>query len=611
MFPVNPGYIYKNGAVQIYSPVNIEGAVVGPASSIAGHIATFSGSDGTTIQDSGYTTASFAAATHTHSFASLSDTPTTLSGYGITDAATSTHTHGNLTNDGKIGSTSDYAVVTGTGGAITAKSIAVAEPTASGNTTTFIATLSQKSDGQIVLTKKTIPNASTSTAGIVQLGTGATNAAAGNHDHDSTYLKLAGGTMTGTLTLAADPTASMQAATKQYVDNSFAANDAMVFKGTIGPSGSTVTALPASHSAGDTYRVNVSATTSYAGVACENGDLIICITDGTSANNAHWTVVQTNIDGAVTGPASATGDRIATFNGTSGKVIKDSGYTTASFAASTHSHGDISSSGTVSTTAVTATNGDYILITDSSNSHKVQRGIAIGTTTTSFLANDGTWKTPVDNNTITSWYGTSATTSNTAAKTATCTNYVLNTGNLIGILFTTSNTAATPTLNVNSTGAKNIYVGNATANTTTNVLMWSANTMVFFLYDGTQYRYMGAMAAGNVEQPRGANTWYGTSNTASTTTAKASTVNNFVLTKGATVAVNFSTANTVTNTAITLNINSTGAKNIYNNNAVTSATNTVTWDANETLTFMYDGTGYHLVSRSRVASGIIMRTWTA
>ena len=170
---------------------NLDGAVIGPASATDGAIALYDGTTGKLIKNSSYTTASFAASTHTHSFASLSSKPTTLSGYGITDAATSTHTHGNLTNDGKLGSTADYAVVTGTGGAITAKSIAVAEPTASGNTVTFIATLSQKADGQIVLTKKTIPNASTSTAGIIKIGTTANDAASGTHTH-TTSLTQAG-----------------------------------------------------------------------------------------------------------------------------------------------------------------------------------------------------------------------------------------------------------------------------------------------------------------------------------------------------------------------------------------------------------------------------------
>ena len=67
-------------------------------------------------------------------FATLSGKPNTLAGYGITDAVDgdtfstaiigldltiSTHAHGNITNDGKIGTTSDLFVVTGASGALT------------------------------------------------------------------------------------------------------------------------------------------------------------------------------------------------------------------------------------------------------------------------------------------------------------------------------------------------------------------------------------------------------------------------------------------------------------------------------------------------------------
>ena len=113
---------------------------------------------------------------------------------------------------------------------------------------------------------------------------------------------LASPTFTGTpkAPTAAEGTNTTQIATTAFVANavakSFAANDAMLFKGTIGTNG-TVTALPATHNVGWTYRVITAGT--YAGVKCEVGDLIICIADGTAANNAHWTVAQTNIDGAV------------------------------------------------------------------------------------------------------------------------------------------------------------------------------------------------------------------------------------------------------------------------------------------------------------------------
>ena len=88
-------------------------------------------------------------------------------------------------------------------------------------------------------------------------------------------------------------------ATEEYVDNEikagFAANDAMVFKGTLG-TGGTVTALPTSgYSAGWTYKVITAGT--YAGQTCEVGDMVICTKDhATGASNSDWSVVQNNID---------------------------------------------------------------------------------------------------------------------------------------------------------------------------------------------------------------------------------------------------------------------------------------------------------------------------
>ena len=181
----------------------------------------------------------------------------------------------------------------------------------------------------------------------------------------STYLKKSGGTMTGALTLSGAPTANLHAATKQYVDQSFATNDAMIFKGTIG-TGGTVTALPATHNTGWTYRVITAGT--YAGVVCEVGDLIICITDGTTANNAHWTVAQTNIDGAVIGPSSATNGNFALFSGTSGKLIQNSSYSPSSFATAGHTHTTSLATGGTSTinlaenTAYTLTAGGTSIV---------------------------------------------------------------------------------------------------------------------------------------------------------------------------------------------------------------------------------------------------------
>ena len=67
---------------------------------------------------------------------------------------------------------------------------------------------------------------------------------------------------------------------------------------------------------------------------------------------------------------------------------------TNTYSLSTHVHGDISNTGTITSTAVTATNTDYLLISDTSASGLVQRAILIGSSTTTYLRNDGTWSTP-------------------------------------------------------------------------------------------------------------------------------------------------------------------------------------------------------------------------
>lgn len=84
---------------------------------------------------------------------------------------------------------------------------------------------------------------------------------------------------------------------KQMVDASFAANDAMRFKGVI----TDLSQLPTEWEAGDTYRIGIPG--NYFGSIGEVGDLLICVSTGnTESENyqRHWTVVQRNIDGVLT-----------------------------------------------------------------------------------------------------------------------------------------------------------------------------------------------------------------------------------------------------------------------------------------------------------------------
>lgn len=78
----------------------------------------------------------------------------------------------------------------------------------------------------------------------------------------------------------------------------------MLFKGIV----DGTHALPdEAYHTGWTYKVNEAGT--YAGQACEIGDMVVCVSDfDTTAANADWVVVQRNIDGAVTGPTASTSD---------------------------------------------------------------------------------------------------------------------------------------------------------------------------------------------------------------------------------------------------------------------------------------------------------------
>lgn len=151
------------------------------------------------------------------------------------------------------------------------------------------------------------------------------------------YARLDGATFTGTVTLAANPTQDMEAATKAYVDT-LLGNMAMKQPGTV----SAGAGLPEDgYEAGDSWRVTEGGT--YAGQECEPGDLIICIKDYDegSASDSDFMVVQANIDGAVTGPDVAVDANVVIFDGTTGKVIKDSNVTIASVSdaiAKAHEH---------------------------------------------------------------------------------------------------------------------------------------------------------------------------------------------------------------------------------------------------------------------------------
>ena len=116
-------------------------------------------------------------------------------------------------------------------------------------------------------------------------------------------------------------------------------------------------------------------------------------------------------------------------------------------------------------------------------------------------------------------------------------------------------------LNINNLG--NVYVKRNDGNTTSHL---PGNTVVILTYDGTYWRWADYDANSTYS---GMVTAY-VNNAADA--AKAATSTNFKLTDGVTILITFNVANTK-NAALTLNVNSTGAKTLYINDTVSSASN--------------------------------------
>ena len=90
-------------------------------------------------------------------------------------------------------------------------------------------------------------------------------------------------------------------------------------------------------------------------------------------------------------------------------------------------------------------------------------------------------------------YGTCSTAAATAAKVVTVsnnTNWALTAGSIITVLFSNTNTANNPTLNVNGTGAKAIKYCGSTVTTSNLNYGGYKNRPQVFMYDGTSYHFV-------------------------------------------------------------------------------------------------------------------------
>lgn len=194
-------------------------------------------------------------------------------------------------------------------------------------------------------------------------------------------------------------------------------------------------------------------------------------------------------------------------------------------------------------------------------------------------------------------YGYCETAAGTTAKKVTVPNVSeLTEGLAIIVRFKNSNSASSPTLNVNGLGAKNIYrYGTTKASTSTTVSGWIAGAVQLFVYNGTGW--VRDYWSNTTYTNEGLGQGYYTCDTAANTVAKvtsADTDSKYTLVDNGIVSVKFTNGSAQ---ASTLNINSKGAIPI-----VGDMTDIQT---NEICTFIYDGANYHLVARNDLKNALL------
>lgn len=186
------------------------------------------------------------------------------------------------------------------------------------------------------------------------------------------------------------------------------------------------------------------------------------------------------------------------------------------------------------------------------------------------------------------YYGTCATSASTAEKTVVCSDFKLAVGARISIVFSYTNTAQSPKLNVNETGAKGIKYNNV-VRTAGDWVGGQASTTSDYVYDGTDWVWVGHGVDWNTNTNVAFGQGYGTCSTAQATVAKTVSLTNYALVNYGIVAIKFTYAVPASST---LNINSKGAKAIfYRGSAITAGI----IKAGDTATFMYNGTNYILL----------------
>lgn len=182
--------------------------------------------------------------------------------------------------------------------------------------------------------------------------------------------------------------------------------------------------------------------------------------------------------GAITITADSTNDKI-TISSTDKSVTSAANHYTPS----TDSSAEKDASGGTATQLPTSSNGTLVQVV--TGVQMDAKGHVTG------VVSKGLWSpnTTYSNASLGHGYGNCATAEATAAKVVTLSGYSLTTGGIVAVKFTYG-LCASATMNINSRGAKKIFIDGAavTATTAKRVL---AGDIAYFIYDGTQYHFLG------------------------------------------------------------------------------------------------------------------------
>lgn len=364
----------------------------------------------------------------------------------------------------------------------------------------------------------------------------------------------------------------------------------MVFKGSLG-TGGTITALPTNGTAnvGDTYKVITAGT--YASKAADVGDIFICLTKTSSANT--WELIPsgdepsgtvTSVTIKATSPIAIDSSSAITTSGTRTLSHANSGVTAGTYRSVT-----VNATGHVTAGTNPTTISGYG-ITDAKISNGV---ITLGSNTitplTSFTETDPT---------VPDWAKAETKPTYTAAEVG-----LGNVGNFKAVS-TVASQGLTDTEKSNAranigAGTSSLTLGTSSTtaakgnHTHTTTIATSTGTNQITLAHGGKYSITAGGTSYIFTMPSSGNTdTYTTAycSTAAATAAKVATCTGYVLTSGHWVHVTMTNANSASS-ALTLNINSTGAKTIYIDGTASSSSNK-TLPAGTYLVY-YDGTNYY------------------